>query len=115
MFFFSFQLPTSWTCHYWQCQHSQNEELKSLILKGPKSREPWSFKWQQNLILLWILLKIKQDGGQNPNKKELDCFSEWVKSIRAILKSHIKHVRSKMRTSYPSALNKPEVMKTLNT
>jgi hypothetical protein len=44
-------------------------------------------------------------------KEELDSLSEWVKNIRAILKSRIKHVRSKMRIIYPSAFNKPEVIK----
>jgi CRISPR/Cas system CSM-associated protein Csm2 small subunit len=43
-------------------------------------------------------------------EKELDSFVEWIKSIIAILKS-IKHVRSKMRTIYPSSCNKPEVKK----
>jgi hypothetical protein len=38
-------------------------------------------------------------------KEELDSLSEWVKSIRVILKSRI------MRTIYPSAFNKPEVVK----
>ena len=47
-------------------------------------------------------------------KEELDSLSECVKSIRVILKSRIKHVRSKMRTIYPSAFHKPEVVKELN-
>jgi hypothetical protein len=48
------------------------------------------------------------------NKEELDSLSEWVKSIRAMLKPRIKHVWSKMLTIYPSAFNKPEVIKGLN-
>lgn len=27
-----------------------NDDLKSLILKGPKFREPWYFNWQSNFI-----------------------------------------------------------------
>jgi hypothetical protein len=54
------------------------------------------------------------DGGPNPKKEELDSLSEWVKCIRGILKSYIKHVRSKMRTIYPSAFHKPEVVNELN-
>jgi hypothetical protein len=50
---------------------------------------------------------------KNP-KKELDSLSEWVKYKRGILKSPIKHVRSKMHTIYPSAFHKPEVVKELN-
>jgi hypothetical protein len=44
-------------------------------------------------------------------KEELDSLSEWIKCIRGILKSRIKHIRSKMRTIYPSAFDKPEVIK----
>jgi hypothetical protein len=47
-------------------------------------------------------------------KEELESLQEWVKSIRSILKSRIKHVRSKMRTNYPSAFNKSEVIRELN-
>jgi hypothetical protein len=47
-------------------------------------------------------------------REELDSLSIWVKSIRDILKSRIKHVRSKMLTIYPSAFHKPEVIKELN-
>jgi hypothetical protein len=28
----------------------ENEDLKSIIRKGPKFREPWSFNWRQNFI-----------------------------------------------------------------
>jgi hypothetical protein len=54
------------------------------------------------------------DGWQNPKKNLHDSFSEWVKSITAILKSRIKYVRFKMRIIYPSAFNKQEVIKQLN-
>jgi hypothetical protein len=46
--------------------------------------------------------------------EELDHLSEWVKSIRAILKPRIKHVLSKMRIIYYSAFNKPELIRELN-
>jgi hypothetical protein len=43
---------------------------------------------------------------EKSEKEELDFLSEWVKSIKAISRSRIKHVRSKMQTNYPSAFNK---------
>jgi hypothetical protein len=91
----------------------KNEELKSLILKGPKFREPRSFKWQQNFL---SIMESVEDYARQwaKSEKELDSLSEWVKSIRSILKSRIKHARSKMRTNYPSAFNKPEVIRELN-
>jgi hypothetical protein len=47
------------------------------------------------------------------SEKELDSLTQWIKSTRAILKSRIKHVRTKMHTSYPFAFNKPGVIKEL--
>jgi hypothetical protein len=92
----------------------RNEELKSLILKGPKFREPQSFKWQQNSISITDSVENYARRRAKSEKEELDSLSEWVKSIRAILKSRIKHFRSKMHTIYPSAFNKPEAIEELN-
>ena len=46
--------------------------------------------------------------------EELDTFSEWIKSIRNLLKSRIHHLTWKMRTIYPSVFKKPEVVKELH-
>jgi hypothetical protein len=42
-------------------------------------------------------------------KEELDTLSEWVKSIRGMLKSRIRNIKSKVRTIYPSVFSTPEV------
>jgi hypothetical protein len=41
--------------------------------------------------------------------EELDTLSEWVKSIRRILKSLIRNIKTKVRTIYPSVFSKPKV------
>jgi hypothetical protein len=41
--------------------------------------------------------------------EELDTLSEWIKSIRGMLKSRIRNIKSKERTIYPSEFSKPEV------
>jgi hypothetical protein len=41
--------------------------------------------------------------------EELDALSEWVKSIRGILKSRIRNIKTKVRTIYPSVFSKQEV------
>lgn len=46
--------------------------------------------------------------------KDLDTLSEWVKSIRCILKSRIKRLKGQMKTIYPSSLNKAELRKELD-
>lgn len=46
--------------------------------------------------------------------KELGTLSEWIKSIRKILKSRIGRMRTKLRTIYPSVFRKPEVVMELD-
>jgi hypothetical protein len=38
--------------------------------------------------------------------EELDALSEWIKSIRRVLKSRFHHLSGKMRTIYPSVFKK---------
>jgi hypothetical protein len=45
--------------------------------------------------------------------KELHTLSAWVKSIRGILKSRIRNIRTKVRTTYPSVFSKPELINAL--
>jgi hypothetical protein len=45
--------------------------------------------------------------------EEIDTLSEWIKSIRKLLKSRIHHLSGKMRTIYPSVFEKPEVVNEL--
>jgi hypothetical protein len=70
---------------------------------------------QQNFISIMDSVEDYARRWAKSEKEESDSFSEWVKNIRAmILKSRIKHVRSKMRTIHPSAFDKPKVIKELN-
>ena len=46
--------------------------------------------------------------------EELDTLSEWIKCIRRILKSRIRHIKTKVRTIYPSVFSKPKVIKELD-
>jgi hypothetical protein len=78
----------------------KNEDLKSLIRKGPKFREPRPFSWRQNFV---SIMNSVEDYGKRwvkREKEELDTLSEWVKSIRGMLKSRIRNIKSKVRTIY---------------
>jgi hypothetical protein len=50
----------------------------------------WSFRWQQNFISIMDSVEDYISRWAKSEKKELHSLSEWVKSIRAILKSRIK-------------------------
>ncbi|XP_055999877.1 uncharacterized protein LOC130046520 isoform X1 [Ostrea edulis] len=92
----------------------ENEDLKSLILKCSKYREPRSFNWRQNFISIMSSVEDYARRWAKYEKEELDTLSEWVKSIRGILKSRIRHMKTKVRTIYPSVFSKPEVIKELD-
>jgi hypothetical protein len=66
---------------------AENEDLKLLIRKGPKSRKPWSFNWRQNFV---SIMNAVEDYAKRWIKREnaqLNTLSEWVKRMRGILKS----------------------------
>jgi hypothetical protein len=88
----------------------ENEDLKSPIRKGPKFREHRSFKWRQNIVSIINAVDDYVKRWAKRENEELDTFSEWVKSIRGILKSRIRNIRTKVRTTYPSVFSKPEVI-----
>jgi hypothetical protein len=46
--------------------------------------------------------------------EELDNLSEWIESIRKLLKSKYHNLTVKMRTDYASVFNKPDVIKKLH-
>ena len=69
----------------------QNEDLKSLISKGPKFREPRSFKWQHNFMTIMNSVEEYARRWTKYEGEELDTLSEWIKSIRKLLKSRINH------------------------
>ena len=92
----------------------ENEDLRSLISKRPKFREPRSFNWRQNFISIMNSVEDYARRWVKYEKEELDTLSEWIKSIRRILKSRIRHIRRKVRTIYPSVFRKPEVINELD-
>jgi hypothetical protein len=60
----------------------ENEDLKSLISKGPQSREPRSFNWRQNSVSIMHAVEDFAKLWAKRENEELDTLSEWVKSIR---------------------------------
>jgi hypothetical protein len=55
-----------------------------------------------------MLSKIMAKRWAKRENEELDTLSEWVKSVRGILKSRIRNIKTKVCTIYPSVFSKPE-------
>jgi hypothetical protein len=67
----------------------QNEDLRSLILKGSKFREPRSFKWQQNFMSIMDSVEEYAIHWTKSEGEKFDTLYEWIKSIRKLLKSRL--------------------------
>jgi hypothetical protein len=52
----------------------ENEDLKPLIRKGPKFREPWSFNWRHNFV---SIINAVEDDAKRWAKRENKA--EWIK------------------------------------
>jgi hypothetical protein len=83
--------------------------MKSLIRKGPKFREPRSYNWRENFISIMNAVEDYAKWWAKRENEELITLSEWVKSIRGILKSRIRNIKTKVRTICLSVCSKPEV------
>lgn len=71
-----------------------NEDLRSLITKGPKFMKPKSFNLRR--VFTHIMNSVEWAEFE---KEDLDTLSELVKGIRCILKPRIKRLRSHRKTS----------------
>jgi hypothetical protein len=57
-------------------------------------------------------MNVVEDYGKRLAKRkneETVTLSKWVKSIREILKSRVRNIKTKVRTIYSSVFSKPEV------
>jgi hypothetical protein len=54
----------------------QNEDLRSIILKGHKFREPRSFKWRQNFVSIMDSVEECARRWTKSEGEELDTLSE---------------------------------------
>jgi hypothetical protein len=54
----------------------QNEDLRSLILKGPKFQEPHSFKWRQNFVSIMDSVEEYARRWTEFEGEELDTLYE---------------------------------------
>ena len=91
-----------------------NSNLRCLISKGPKYREAQPFTWGQNFKILMDSVEEYARTWAKREKVEVDTLSEWIKSIRSIIKSRIAKLRGSMDTKPKSVLHDPDVLANLS-
>jgi hypothetical protein len=90
-----------------------NDKLKELLSRGPKFREPKSYSWAQNFKIIMDAVEEHARKWVRRESAEPDSLSEWVKSIRTLVKNKI-HILSKYtNTKHKPILSDPLVIECL--
>ena len=64
----------------------ENLKLRDILSKDPKYREPITFSWKYNFKLVMDSVEDYARRWARQEEVELDSLSEWIKSIRHLLK-----------------------------
>ena len=64
----------------------KNLKLRDILSKGLKYREPTTFSWKYNCKLVMDPVEDYARRWAKQGEVELDSLSEWIKSIRHLLK-----------------------------
>ena len=91
----------------------QNNKLKELLSRGPKYREPRSFSWRQNFKIIMDAVEAHARKWVKRESAEPDALSEWVKSIRSLVKRKIYVLSKSIDTKYKPVLKEPPVIECL--
>ena len=86
-----------------------NTCLRDLISKGPKYREPQKFSWKYNFKLIMDSIKEYARSWAKQEDVELDILSEWVKSVKHLLKRRIYMVSRSVNTK-PDSIFDDEIV-----
>lgn len=92
----------------------RNKKLRDLLRKGPKYREPRSFTWHKNFNIIMNSCEEYARRWAKREEVELDTLSEWIKSIRRLLKRRIHKLKPSVRTRFESVFRDPDVAKELS-
>ena len=88
----------------------RNQNLKDVLRKGPKYREPVSVSWHQNFNIIMDACEEYARRWAKKEDVEVDTLSEWVKSIANVLKRRIRRLKRSVYTRHESIFCDPEVV-----
>ena len=91
-----------------------NISLRSVLAKGPKYREPKSINWKHNFKILMDSVEDYARQWARREKEDVNTLSEWVKSVRSLIKIRITKLRGSMSTHATSVFKDPNVAKNLS-
>ena len=92
----------------------KNTQLRELLSKGPKFREPQPFNWNHNFRLLMDSVEDYARRWAVREECEVEALSGWIKAIRSLLKSRTKRLRGSMNTKTTRVLDNPNTRRHLS-
>ena len=93
---------------------ARNQQLKDVLHKGLKYREPVWFSWHQNFNIIMDACEEYARRWAKKEDVEVDTLSEWVKSIADVLKRRIRRLKRSVNTRHESIFYDPEVVRELS-
>ena len=82
--------------------------------KGPKYREPQSFKWNHNFRIIMDAVESYARSWARTEGVDHNILSEWTKTVRNLVKRRVYILRNSMATRYRSVFNDKDVSATLS-
>ena len=87
--------------------------LRDILFKGPKYREARPFSWKYNFKLVMDTVEQYARDWAKQEEVDVDCLSEWVKSIRRLLQRRIYMVSRSVNTKPKSIFEDTDVKRHL--
>ena len=84
-------------------------KLRDILSKGPKYREPTIFSWKYNFKLVMDSVENYATRWANQEEVGLDPLSEWIKSIRHLLKCRMYMAGRSINNKPKSVLSDTDV------
>ena len=92
----------------------RNIKLSDLLSKSPKYREPVSYSWHQNFVIIMNVCEEYARRWAKEEDVEADTFSKWIKSIADVLKRRIRRLKHSVNTRHESIFSDPDVVRELS-
>jgi len=91
-----------------------NLQLRNLVSKGPKYREPRRISWEADRNILYDALDDYAKRWVKREEAEEDALSDWLEAMKTKIDSRIKNMRFKIKPPPLPVLDRPEVKEYLS-
>ena len=91
----------------------QHNSLRNTMSRGPKFREPQHINWNHNFKIIMESVEEYARKWAKREDVELDTLSEWVKSVRHLVRGRIGHLKFHINRRPTSVFKDPDAVKCL--